>query len=160
MKIGWPSIQLTTRASVAAVLALIIARWLELDFPIYAFIAAVLATDLDPATSQKLGLRRMFATVVGALCGAISSLMLPPGILSIGIGFFTAMLLAQMLGAGEGARVAGYISGIVLLEHGSEPWHYAFHRFIETAIGVAVAWLISSIPKLLDTNRFSGLKPK
>jgi uncharacterized membrane protein YgaE (UPF0421/DUF939 family) len=153
-----PSIQLTIRASVAAILALV--RWLEFDFPIYAFIAAVITTDLDPATSRKLGLRRVFATVVGALCGAISSLVLPPGIISVGIGFFVAMLLAQVLGAGEGARVAGYICGIVLLDHSAEPWYYALHRFAETAIGVAVAWLISWIPKLVGPNGSSSVKPE
>ena len=160
MKIGWPSIQLTARASVAAVLALVIARWLQLDYPIYAFIAAVIVTDLEPSTSRKLAVQRMFATIVGALCGAVFSHLLPSGILSVGVGFFAAMLLAQVLGTGEGAKVAGYICGIVLLDHSEVSWHYAFHRFIETAIGVAVAWLISCIPKLFDPNKPSSTKPE
>jgi hypothetical protein len=54
--IGWPDIQLSLRATVAAVLSLIAAMWLGLDYPIYAFIAAVIVTDLKPGMSQKLGL--------------------------------------------------------------------------------------------------------
>jgi uncharacterized membrane protein YgaE (UPF0421/DUF939 family) len=147
---SWGSVQLTLRATVAAVVALLLANWLALAYPIYAFIAAVIVTDLDTATSRKLGFRRIIATVIGAVCGAAFSFLVPPGPLGIGTGFFLAMLLALALGLGEGARVAGYICGIVLLDHSTEPWHYAFHRLIETMIGVVAAWSISYVPKLLD----------
>ena len=152
VRIGWPEIQLTLRASVAAVLSLIAASWLGLEYPIYAFIAAVIVTDLRPGVSQKLGMRRIGATIVGAACGASLSLLLPGGIWSVGLGLVVAMLLAQLLNAGEGARVAGYISGIVLLDHSTAPWHYALHRFFETAIGVLLAWSISFIPKLFGKD--------
>jgi uncharacterized membrane protein YccC len=59
------------------------------------------------------------------------------------------MILAQLLKAGEGARVAGYISGIVLLDHSTAPWSYALYRFLETALGVLIAWAISFVPKLI-----------
>lgn len=147
--IGWPDIQLALRATVAAVLSLFAAMWLRLDYPIYAFIAAVIVTDLKPGISQKLGLRRIGATVVGAACGASLSSVLPGSPWSVGIGVFLAMILAQLLKAGEGARVAGYISGIVLLDHSTEPWSYALHRFLETALGVLFAWVISFVPKLI-----------
>jgi uncharacterized membrane protein YgaE (UPF0421/DUF939 family) len=150
---SWASVQLTLRATVAAVVALVLANWLALAYPIYAFIAAVIVTDLDTATSRKLGFRRIIATVIGALCGAAFSFLVPHGPLGIGTGFLLAMLLALALGLGEGARVAGYICGIVLLDHSSEPWHYAFHRFIETMIGVVAAWSISYVPRLLDFDR-------
>ena len=131
---SWSNIQLTLRATIAAVIALLLAGWFDLAYPIYAFIAAVIVTDLQPSTSRKLGLRRMLATVIGAFCGALLSSLLPPGPLGVGLGFFVAMLLAQFLGAGEGSRVAGYICGIVLLDHNAEPWYYAFHRLIETLL--------------------------
>ena len=152
VRIGWPDIQLALRSTIAAVLSLIAARWLELEYPIYAFIAAVIVTDLKPGTSQKLGLRRMGATFVGAVCGASLSFLVPGGAWSVGIGVFAAMLLAQVLKAGEGARVAGYISGIVLLDHSTAPWSYALYRFLETALGVLIAWAISFTPKLMDSD--------
>ena len=115
--IGWPDIQLAVRASVAAIASLFVAQWLGLQYPIYAFNAAVIVMDLSPRVSQRLGLRRLAATLVGAFCGASLSFLVPHGPIGVGVGFLLAMLVAQILGTGEGARVAGYISGIVLLEH-------------------------------------------
>jgi uncharacterized membrane protein YgaE (UPF0421/DUF939 family) len=155
-KISWSSLQLSFRATVAAVLALVLARWFELAFPIYAFIAAVIVTDLEPSTSRKLGWRRIVATMIGALCGAVLSFLLPPGPLGVGFGFLVAMLLAQLLGTGEGSRVAGYICGIVMLDHSADPWHYAFHRLIETMFGVIAAWSISYVPKVFKFNDSSS----
>jgi uncharacterized membrane protein YgaE (UPF0421/DUF939 family) len=152
IEIGWPDIQLALRATAASVLSLITAIWLELDYPIYAFIAAVIVTDLKPGVSQKLGFRRIFATLVGAACGASLTIVLPGGPWSVGAGVFVAMILAQILKAGEGARVAGYISGIVLLDHSTAPWSYAINRFLETALGVLFAWAISFLPKLIDSE--------
>ena len=51
--------------------------------------------------------------------------------------------------AWEAARVAGYVCAIVLLEHGANPWVYAFWRFTETVLGIAVAIAVSLVPKLL-----------
>ena len=63
------------------------------------------------------------------------------------------MLICHGVGAYEGARMAGYICGIiVLLDSGDSPWHYAFSRTAETGLGVLLAWSISYVPKLLRAD--------
>ncbi|MCA3455205.1 MAG: FUSC family protein [Rhodobacter sp.] len=152
----WPvpltAVILAFRAGVAGTLATWIAMVLSLQYPIYAFIAAVIVTDLSPAQSRRLGLRRILATVIGAVCGAALSQLLGPGPVAVGIAVVSAMLLGTLLGAGDGARVAGYICGIVVLDHTAEPWLYATQRFVETALGVIVAWGISYVPKLIGPD--------
>jgi uncharacterized membrane protein YgaE (UPF0421/DUF939 family) len=149
-------VQLAVRAAAAAGLSIAIARLLGLEYPIYSFLAAVIATDLSPSQSRQLGLRRLGATVVGAACGATLSPLLAPGAWAIAIGILVAMLISQLLQAREGAKVAGYICGIVLLDHSAEPWLYAYFRLIETGLGVAAAWMVSYVPKLIRTEQ-SGL---
>ena len=154
MKLPVPlsAVTLALRAGVAGSLATWIAGVFSLQHPIYAFIAAVIVTDLSPAQSRRLGLRRILATVIGAVCGAALSQLLGPGPGAVGIAVVMAMLLGALLGAGDGARVAGYICGIVVLDHAAEPWLYAAQRFIETALGVIVAWGISYVPKLIEAD--------
>jgi aromatic acid exporter family member 1 len=62
--------QLAIRAALAAALSVAIARLLKLEFPIYAFLGAVIVTDLTPSQSTQLGLRRIVANLVGAVSGA------------------------------------------------------------------------------------------
>jgi uncharacterized membrane protein YgaE (UPF0421/DUF939 family) len=145
-------LQLAVRASVAAALSLAIAQALELRHPLYAAIAAVIVTDLSRSATRRLGLHRLAATVVGAACGAILSLVLQPEAWAVGLGILLAMLACHLVRVPEGAKVSGYISGIVVFAHAAEPWAYAFFRFMETALGVGVAWAISYIPKLLPTE--------
>lgn len=153
----WSSLQLSLRAAIAATVALIVADAFDLRYPIYAFIAAVIVTDLQPQVSRSIGLRRLVATIIGALCGALLTQLLPPGAWSIGAGVLVAMIASQLLGAEDGARVAGYICGIILLDHSLEPWTYALHRFIETAIGILAAWAISYVPKFISHNEDNHL---
>lgn len=145
-------LQLAVRAGVAAGVSYELAQLLGLQYPFYAFLAAVIATDLSPSQSRQLGLRRLLATIVGAACGALLSPLLPPGAWAIGIGILIAMLISEVLDARDGAKVAGYICGIVILFHDSEPWRYAVFRFVETVLGVTVAWVVSYVPKLLRTS--------
>jgi uncharacterized membrane protein YgaE (UPF0421/DUF939 family) len=147
------AIQLAIRAGVAGGLAAWIATRVALEHPLYAFIAAVIATDLSAAQSRKLGLRRIFATAIGGICGAALSQLLGPGSGAVGLAVFVAMVVASVLGAGEGTRVAGFICGIVVLEHSAEPWVYGAQRFVETVLGVVIAWGVSFLPKLLGKEQ-------
>jgi uncharacterized membrane protein YgaE (UPF0421/DUF939 family) len=52
----------------------------------------------------------------------------------------------------EAARVAGYLCAIVLLEHSSEHWIYAFWRLVETLLGIGVALVVSQLPRMIRTE--------
>jgi uncharacterized membrane protein YgaE (UPF0421/DUF939 family) len=151
-----PAFQLSVRAAVSAALAVALAQWLRLDFPLYAMIGAVIVTELSPAQTRSLGKRRLAGTVLGALVGASLSFLLPSGPLSIGISILVAMGLSHMLDLAEAAKVSGYVCAIIVLEHRSEPWSYALHRLIETALGIGVAWCVSLVPKFLRANKHDG----
>lgn len=141
--------QLSLRAAVAAGLSVALAYLLEFDFPIYALIAAVIVTDLSPSQSRQLGLRRIAATIVGAACGAMLSPWLLPGAWSVGLAILLAMVICQLLQMRDGAKIAAFICGIIVLSHNDNSWLFALHRFVETLLGVVVAWAISYTPKLI-----------
>jgi len=159
MKIPVGGIQLALRAAVAAGLSLALAQLFRLEYPIYAMIAAVIVTDLSASQTRKLGLRRLVATVLGAACGAALGPLLLPGPWAVGLSILVAMVICILLRGQDVAKVVGYICGIVVLEHGANPWSYAFFRFIETVLGIGVAWLISLVPKLIRTDESGSQEP-
>jgi uncharacterized membrane protein YccC len=142
-------VQLAVRAAAGASSAFAIAELLKLEHPIIAFTAAVIVTDLKPAQTRELGLRRIGATVVGAVTGAVLSPFLPSTAWAIGASVLLAILTAHLLRAREGAKIAGYICALIVLDNSAAPWLDAVYRMIETALGVIVAWLISYVPKLI-----------
>jgi uncharacterized membrane protein YgaE (UPF0421/DUF939 family) len=142
-------LQLALRAGIAAAIALAIGQLLGLQFPLFVMIAAVIVTDLQPSQSRLLGFHRIAGTIVGAGCGAAFSSIVPSNSWTIGGGIAVAMLISHLLQGADGARIAGFVCGVVMLYQGDDVWSYAMHRFIETAIGIAVAWSISHIPKLI-----------
>jgi uncharacterized membrane protein YgaE (UPF0421/DUF939 family) len=140
--------QLALRAASAAGASVAIAHFFGLN-PIYAFLAAVIVTDLSPAQSRRLGWHRVIATVVGAVCGAILCQVFPPSAVGIGLSILIAMLACQLVQSSEGAKVAGFTCAIVVLQNSPEPWLNACFRLVETIIGVVTALLISYVPKLI-----------
>jgi len=143
------ALQLSLRAATAAGLSVGIAQWLKLPFPIYALIASVLVIDLSPAKTLQMALQRMAGTLIGATVGAVLSYSLPPGPVEIGVSVLVAMLLSYVVNARGGAKLAGYVAGIAVMSYGANPWSYAVYRAIETFLGIAMAVLVSVIPKLL-----------
>ena len=150
---SWVSgLQLPVRAGVAAGLAVIAASLLHLRFPLYAMIGAIIVTELSSAETRRLGKSRLLATIVGAAIGALLAMSSQAGPVMIALGTAGAMFLMHGLGLAGGARVAGYVCGIVLLEHHDSAWTYAGLRVIETVHGIAAALLVSVVPKLLKAE--------
>lgn len=137
-----------------------VAYVLGLEFPLYALIAAIIVTDLSALRTRQLGLQRLIGTVIGAALGATVSTganhLAHVGPLIIAVGVFAAILISYMLGLKEAAKLAGYVCGIVLLDHNAHPWSYAWYRFVETVIGIAAAVTVSVIPKLLKVDELTG----
>ena len=144
--------QMSLRAAVAAALSVAIAQWWQLQFPIYAMISAVVVTDLKASETWKLGLPRLVGSILGAVLGALTCAFLRPNAWEAGLAIFAAMFLSHLLRLRNSARVAGYVCGIVLLAFGDHPWEYALLRTIETALGIAMAMLVSLVPKLLPAH--------
>ena len=150
-----PALQLSLRAAVAAGLALVAAQLLRLQHPLYAMISAVIVTDLVAAQTPKLALPRFAGTLVGGVLGAVISTLLPAGAGAAVFGIFAAMFASHLLHLQGAAKVAGYVCGIVLLDHGGSPWSYALFRTVETALGIGAGMCVSVVPKLIGTKRVS-----
>jgi uncharacterized membrane protein YgaE (UPF0421/DUF939 family) len=144
-----PAMQLAFRAALAAGLAVALAELLGLQHPLYALIGAVIVSDLSPARTRQLGVKRLVGSALGAIVGATVSQFLPAVPWAIGVSVLAAMGLSYLLRLHSAAKISGYVCGIVMLGHGGEAWSYAFYRLVETLLGIGLATLVSFVPKLI-----------
>ena len=147
------ALQLSIRSAVAAGLAVAVAQFLRFKFPIYALVSAVIVTDLSASRTRELALPRLVGTVLGATLGAVINPFARPGPWAVGLSVLAAMGLSHLLRLPDTAKLAGYVSGIVVLNHGDHPWFYALHRVLETGVGIALALLVALVPKLISVDR-------
>jgi uncharacterized membrane protein YgaE (UPF0421/DUF939 family) len=147
-----PALQLSIRAALAAGMAVALAQVLKLQFPLYALVAAVIVTDLSVVKTRQQSLPRLIGTILGAALGAVVNPLLPQDAWAVGSGILMAMFVSHLLGYQDAAKVAGYVCGIVVLDHGDDPWGYALHRTIETGLGIGASLLLSLIPLLIRVD--------
>ena len=98
-------------------------------------------------------IQRMLTTdwIFTRVWGAALSMVLPHGAWTVGLDILVAMLLCHVFRVSEVVRIAGYTSAIVGFSRGIDPWFLALDRLVETGLGIAIAWLISCVPKLLGS---------
>lgn len=136
------------RAAVGAGLAVGVAMLLGLASPLYALVSAVIVTDLDSAKTRKLAIPRLVGTAIGATTGCVATLLVQPGALAVVGAVLVPMFLCQLLNQSAAAKVAGYVSGIVLVSFSASPWEHARDRLVETVLGILAAALVSAVPVL------------
>ena len=148
--------QLAARAALGAGISLAIARSLNLETPIFALIATVIVTDRDPAETRKLAIRRVISTAIGAACGVGLAQFLGQSSWEAIIAIFIAMMLSVAVTQLGDPKIAAYLCALIIINYPDQPLHYAFYRFVETVLGIVVAWAISLVPKLLDIEEEDG----
>jgi uncharacterized membrane protein YgaE (UPF0421/DUF939 family) len=150
--------QLAIRAAVGAGISLALARALNLDTPVFALIATVIVTDRDPAETRKLAIRRVISTAIGAGCGIALAQVLGQSSWEAIIAIFSAMMLSIVVTQLGDPKIAAYLCALIVINYSDNPWHYAVYRFIETILGIVVAWAISLIPKLFHLEETDDAK--
>ena len=142
-----PSLGLSIRAQrSAAGLAVAIAQLLQLQYPLYAMISAIIVTDLSPSQTRQLGFQRLAGTVLGATVGATLTHILPSGPWAIGLSILAAMFLSPFASTGRGQG-----NGICLRHRRARSCRSTVVlcalRLIDTVLGIGVALLVSFVPK-------------
>ncbi len=134
---------LGVRAALASCAAVAIAQSLNLTFPLYAVVAAVIVTDVSSEKTQQSGVQRLLGTALGAISGPLFVLQLGDSLAVVGAAIATLIFVCYVVGYTEAAKLAGYVAGLVVLDHSQAPWTYARDRFVETSLGIVLAIVVS-----------------
>lgn len=159
---GWRNIAFAARLAVAAIAALAIAYWLELQDPQWAIVTVyILAQPITGAALAK-GTYRIIGTIAGGVVGliiiALFSQMPVPLIgsiaLALGVCFYFGAQMRNF--TAYGFLIAGYTTALVGLEGAFNPtgaWQIALDRIAEIIIGIVCVMIVS----LLFFPRYAGV---
>ncbi|MGA8272851.1 MAG: FUSC family protein [Candidatus Sulfotelmatobacter sp.] len=137
----------SARATVAAVLSMVLARSLKLPEFYWAPISAIVII-LSTTDPQAVAWQRFVGTALGAVVAGLMATYLRPNWLVYGVGIFVCGILSALLRIGTAYRFAAITLSIVLLiAHFSPPWIVAMHRFVEVSLGIAVALAVTVVWK-------------
>jgi exosortase len=133
------------RTTLAAVVALLLARLLKLPESYWAPISTIviIQSTIPPRT---LGWQRFVGTALGAVLGAALATFFSPSAWVYASGLILCGLFAGLLRIGGAYRFAGITLSIVLLiPHTSAPWIVGWHRFLQVSLGIAVALVVTIV---------------
>ena len=142
------SVMDSVRTAVAAVVALLLARLLNLPESYWAPISTIviIQSTIPPMT---LGWQRFLGTALGAVLAAtLATFFIHPNAIVFvcvyALGVLLCGLFAYLLRAGGAYRFAAItLSIILLIPHVRLPWIVAWHRFLEVSLGNVVALVVT-----------------
>ncbi len=151
MAVGWISLWAhrdsvldSVRTTVAAVIAMLLARLLSMPEYYWAPISTIviIQSTIPPRT---LGWQRFVGTAVGAVLGAALATYFHPSVVVYGVGILLCGLLAWLLRVDGAYRFAAITLSIILLIPRGRPWVAGWHRFLEVSLGIAVGLVVTMV---------------
>ena len=148
----WLGVQRNTvfdsaRTAVATLISLLAARLLKFPEFYWAPISTVVVMQ---STLQPLqgAWQRFVGTALGAALGALVATFLGRSTAIYGVGIFVCGVVAAMARSWSAYRVAAIAFTIVVLISRGPAWVFAWHRFLEVSLGIAVALAMVWISQL------------
>ena len=136
-----PTIRNAIGTSVAATLAVFVARLIGMPEAYWAAMGTLLVMQSTLRATLTSSIQRIVATALGASVGAIEASYFGTNLIAFAVGLCLLGLLSFAFRMEKNAyHYAGSTLAIVaLIPRANAPWIIAAHRFIELSIGVLVA---------------------
>lgn len=135
------------KTTLAAVLALLMARLLGLPEAYWAAISALIVVQADFQKSLATSWQRLAGTALGATIGAIIASNLNRDLAVYGFGVLAVGASSSILRLERpGNRFAAVaFTIVVLIARPEPPWRIAFHRFLEVSAGIIAGLALSAL---------------
>ncbi|MDR3043756.1 MAG: FUSC family protein [Desulfovibrio sp.] len=134
------------KTGIAAVLALVLADVLHIEYGYWAVISAVIAMQMNVADAIEMCLYRFIGTVMGAVMGVMAIMTFPDTPIWNGVALFlTTGLCAFLTRWDPRYRMAAITVSIVILASAghAERFDVGMFRVLEIAIGVGCAFVVT-----------------
>lgn len=136
----------TVKTGIAVAITLFISNLLNIESPFFAAIASIIAMESSIHGSLERGKSRMLATLIGAVTAIIFAYFVPfsHNPILIGIGIIIISFICVNLGFANSLQLAGIVFiSIVINQSEGNRFFYAFHRTIDTFLGLTIGTLVN-----------------
>jgi uncharacterized membrane protein YgaE (UPF0421/DUF939 family) len=144
----------SARTAIATLISLLLARALKFPEYYWAPISTIIIMQSSIQPFQGAW-QRFVGTALGAALGAAIATYVGRTAVIYAIGIFVCGILAAASRSWNAYRVAAITFSIVVLISRGTAWMFAWHRFLEVSLGIAVALiaLLISQPKKKIANQ-------
>lgn len=130
--------------AIAVVVCLVLAGILHVRESYWAAISAVVVTQSEVGATVSASRDRFVGTIMGACVGWLTALVWHGNALIFGLAIAVTLILCDVLGLKNAARLAGATICVVALVPATGPqWRTALDRFLTVSLGIAVALIVS-----------------
>ena len=135
------------KTGIAAVASIYIADLVHLPQSYWAAISAIVVMQSDVETTVGVSRDRLIGTAIGAFLGALFVPFAMGRLLWFGIAIAVTVIICHFLNLEQSYRLACVTVAIVMvISPANHPWPVALHRFLEVALGIVVALIVTAIP--------------
>jgi uncharacterized membrane protein YccC len=131
------------RTATAAALSYLAYRAFQLPHGYWAVISAVIVMQSNLGRSISAGANRLLGTAIGALVGALVFRMSGLDVWGVFLAIVLTMAICSIRPLQQSQRLAGVTASIVMLVGEGSAWRAGYSRFVDVALGIVVALLVS-----------------
>lgn len=149
------SLKISVITAVSIFVTLFAGNLLGIDSLFYAAIASAVVSQTCYKEVFKLGIKRIYGTIIGAGVGIIFFNHLPQSVISYALGiFFIVYICSEVLKAPANMACIVFLAISTNLDKTSSEY-YAIHRILDTSLGVTSALVVTFVFKTLE-NKVKG----
>ena len=133
------------RVGIAASLCMLVSKLLNLKFPFFVLLPAVMPISTYFGETIKFGINRIVGSSIGALIGVIFVTIQSQNIFLIGIGVILIIYICNYLKWDSTTSIAClvFVSIMVSVQE-SSALLYSVHRLLDTFIGIAITTIVNN----------------
>lgn len=135
----------TIKTGVALALAIFVAQILEIEYPFFVGMTAIISMDKTMTNSLKMGRNRVVGTFLGACIGVLLSYVDRGNPLLCGIGIMMLILICNKLRLQGSITIGGIVMIAIMVHTDKTPLFYGFHRTFDTLIGALVSLFVNIV---------------
>lgn len=133
----------TLKTGIVVTLSVIISKILDLEYPFFVVMTAIISMDKTMIHSLKMGRNRVIGTFLGACIGIILSYIDRGNAVLLGIGIILLIQICNQLKLQGAITIGGIVMTAIMVHTDKTPLYYGFYRTLDTLIGATISFVVN-----------------